>query len=583
MNGTILATNPDAALRKYRATEYPKEAWYFVACFIFLAGIFNLVSVVTSWRRGRVGVSKDVEGQGRSSTGSVSFRRLHLALVNACRIIAFRCSISVGKSFSLNLAEVFMTATYITIMLTWSFINSKNTTGKNYDPEYYANRAGDIASAQTVLVVALGMKNNVISLVTGVGSDSLNYLHRMTARVLCVTLWIHAGGRLQIGLENDTSLDNAWMQAGVLSMTAFTVLCAVSLRPVRAMAYDIMLLAGYFHAANNSRGSYLWPSLFLWGLDRFLRVVRVVVFNHSYFGLKSGLGTFNANAEVAAPGFVRLTFQRPKHLHWTAGQSAFLTMPGVSTLPFESHPFTIANADVSREKHGDAEKSSGGKDIMFIVNTREGFTKRLMDIAKVGGSLKVFMDGPYGSPPRLRGFDTTVLIAGGSGITFTSPLLVDIIHRARHDHSVCRNVVFVWAIRHPDHINLVYNDLFEALSNIPDNLNVDVRIQVTGSDDSALLSSESSSVSSDVEEDEKSMSKMTRLPKTKVIQGRPDIHSILEEACSLAHEDMSVNVCGPAGLTARVRSALRSGFASPMSVLKGSPNIELFVEHFGFD
>ena len=169
-------------------------------------------------------------------------------------------------------------------------------------------------------------------------------------------------------------------------------------------------------------GHYLWPSLFLWALDRFIRLCRVVVFNHSYFGLKSGLGTFNATAEVAAPGFVRLTFKRPKHLHWSAGQSAFLTMPGVSTLPFESHPFTIANADISREGTEEVnEKSlaqnedphpSSGKDLVFLVNTREGFTKRLMDIARTGGSLKVFVDGPYGAPPRLEGFHTVVLIAG---------------------------------------------------------------------------------------------------------------------------------------------------------------------------
>ncbi|ETW78224.1 ferric reductase [Heterobasidion irregulare TC 32-1] len=478
-----------------------------------------------------------------------------------------------------------MTATYITIMFTWTLINSNSTTGVKYDPAYYANRAGNIASVQTVLVVALGMKNNVISLITGVGSDRLNYLHRMTARVICVLLWIHAGGRFKIGLKGDTTLHNAWMRAGLLSITAFTVLCIVSLRPIRAVGYEfffvahfllvlIMLLGGYFHAAEEEMGHYLWPSLFLWALDRFVRLCRVVVFNHSYFGLKSGLGTFNATAEVAAPGFVRLTFKRPKHLHWSAGQNAFLTMPGVSTLPFESHPFTIANADISRERTEE--------DLVFLVNTREGFTKRLMDIAKTRGSLKVFVDGPYGAPPRLEGFHTVVLIAGGSGITFTSPLLVDLVHRARKEPSVTRNVVFVWAIRHPDHINLIYGDLLETLSNLPANLNVDARIHITGSEDSALLSSESSSVTTDTEEDEKAMSKMLRLPKTQVSQGRPDVEDILKDACSLAQGEVSVNVCGPAGLTDRVRGALRSGAASPLSILKGGPSIELFVEHFGF-
>ena len=124
MNDTVLATvNPDRALRRFRSVEYPKETWYFVASFIFLAGLFNLVSVLSSWRRRRASPSKDVEVQGQSSTGSVSLRRLPVAIVNACRILAFRCVIPIGKSFSLNLAEVFMTATYITIMFTWTLIN----------------------------------------------------------------------------------------------------------------------------------------------------------------------------------------------------------------------------------------------------------------------------------------------------------------------------------------------------------------------------------------------------------------------------------------------------------------------------
>ena len=180
------------------------------------------------------------------------------------------------------------------------------------------------------------------------------------------------------------------------------------------------------HPTNRRREHYIWPSFVLWGLDRLLRLCRVVLFNHSYFGLKSGLGTFDATAEVAARGFVRLRVQRPSYLHWSAGQCALLTMPGVSLLPFESHPFTIANVDVPRSEtaragavaEGASEKGSaksedaGGKELVFVIRARRGFTKRLMDVAQKGGPVKVFVDGPYGVPPSLRGFDTVVFIAG---------------------------------------------------------------------------------------------------------------------------------------------------------------------------
>jgi hypothetical protein len=164
-------------------------------------------------------------------------------------------------------------------------------------------------------------------------------------------------------------------------------------------------------------GFYVFPALGLWALDRLARVIRLFAFNHSYFGLTSGIGTFNATAELIADGVVRLSFRRPSHLHWAPGQSAWLTMPSVSSFPFESHPFTIANADISHDDSATTEKmdatlSSEGKEVSFIIQARSGFTRRLAQVASTSGTLKIFFDGPYSSPPRLAYYDTVVLLAG---------------------------------------------------------------------------------------------------------------------------------------------------------------------------
>lgn len=42
-------------------------------------------------------------------------------------------------------------------------VTATNTSGHILDPRYYANRAGKIAALQVPLVVALGMKNNILS------------------------------------------------------------------------------------------------------------------------------------------------------------------------------------------------------------------------------------------------------------------------------------------------------------------------------------------------------------------------------------------------------------------------------------
>lgn len=111
-------------------------------------------------------------------------------------------------------------------------------------------------------------------------------------------------------------------------------------------------------------------------------------------------------------------------------------MPGVSTIPFEAHPFTIASVDTTHEEtRGDdismAEKEVLGesepywKELVFFINSHDGFTKKLRDAAEKGGKMKVFVDGPYGKSPDLTDYDTSVLIAGGSGVSFTLPLLLD--------------------------------------------------------------------------------------------------------------------------------------------------------------
>lgn len=99
-------------------------------------------------------------------------------------------------------------------------------------------------------------------------------------------------------------------------------------------------------------------------------------------------------------------------------------MPGVSLFPFESHPFTIANADV-RGAHGrkareevealdvsQEEVEEDGKDLVLLVNAKQGFTRRLWHMAKRRESLMVFLDGPYGMPPRIESCSTVVFIAG---------------------------------------------------------------------------------------------------------------------------------------------------------------------------
>lgn len=146
--------------------------------------------------------------------------------------------------------------------------------------------------------------------------------------------------------------------------------------------------------------------------------------------LNTGAQSIDAQCELVSEHFVRLTLKRPSHFHWGPGQTAYIITPGLTTLPFEAHPFTIASYDSSRDSKLSATASSTSgdkavtekeireeagtywKEVVFLVNVRGGFTRRLADVAAKNGTIKTYLDGPYGPSPDLSRFDTSILIAG---------------------------------------------------------------------------------------------------------------------------------------------------------------------------
>lgn len=55
----------------------------------------------------------------------------------------------------------------------------------------------------------------------------------------------------------------------------------------------------------------------------------------------------------------------------------------------------------------------------------------------------VLVEGPYGVPPDLRGAETVVLLAGGTGVAFVSAVW----RRLLEASGEARKVVVVWSVR----------------------------------------------------------------------------------------------------------------------------------------
>ncbi|OSC98885.1 iron reductase [Trametes coccinea BRFM310] len=612
------AVDPNAAIRASRIKEYPRQLWWFIASFIALVSLCHLLSwgitKVSSGLRGLQTQNGETEA-GRSPAGRpLSWRRVPVAIVNAYRVVAFRYMLRFGQSYTLNLAEVFVTCAYIIAIFTWEFVNTTTLAGHQLDYTYWSSRAGAIAASQFPLITALGTKNNVVAYITGISYDKLNYVHRMAARVVFVLLWLHGGSKASSGTLVPASYDEWFIRIGLTALITFTILILVSLRPIRAQVYEvfyfvhflsvlIILLGAYFHTNNQHVGFYVWPSFLVWGLDRAIRFARLVYYNHLYFGFSSASHKLDASVELLSPHFVRLHMQRPAHFRWTPGQTAFLMMPTVSGFPLEAHPFTIASVDDRYRLEGlkasgspETEKLAGDtlaadvapfwNELTFLINVREGFTKRLAAIADQGKKVKVLVDGPYGFSPDLTEDDGVVLVAGGSGVSFTLSTFLGVLSDVQNGRSRCRRLLFIWAIRDANHIDWISKTLGKALELAPAGIEISIRIFVTSGNGMTLYQTQT------VGEDDSvgSISEGTAVGRSRppslldfsavqVIQGRPDLSSILREEVEAADGRLSVTVCGSQGVASACRSALRI----PMSaVLKGGPSVVLHVESFGY-
>ena len=82
-----------------------------------------------------------------------------------------------------------------------------------------------------------------------------------------------------------------------------------------------------------------------------------------------------------------------------------------------------------------------------VINTYSGFTKDLhaFSNAKPGAILKASLEGPYGTNPDPISYDKVVLVAGGSGATFTFGLAADMLRRMNEDTK--QTIDFIWAVR----------------------------------------------------------------------------------------------------------------------------------------
>ncbi|KAG7094335.1 hypothetical protein E1B28_007934 [Marasmius oreades] len=338
--------------------------------------------------------------------------------------------------------------------------------------EENSNRAGFMAIAQLPVVFLFATKNSMLSFLLGPGHgyEKLNYIHRWSGRAMFVGAVIH--GSLWIQNHLRFGLPILGQQKETTGVAALGVLCAIvltALRPVRRWFYEVfwvihvLLFVAFFVTIcyhTIYAPPWIFPPLAFYAFDMLLRLFKYRI----------------KDATLAAVG-EQMTLIRIPHCDtgWEAGQHIRLRV-FFSGRIFESHPLSIMSAppETSCLRSSDGIPSGillGARvtgDWTRALNqyaTAESYSTNLLTSlepkTKQEGSCEgaitpvpvhVMIDGPYGgSSIDLGEYESVLLVAGGSGATFTLGLLDDIVGRCirlnRQRGERTRRIEFAWCVK----------------------------------------------------------------------------------------------------------------------------------------
>ncbi|KAK8193649.1 ferric reductase NAD binding domain-containing protein [Phyllosticta capitalensis] len=367
-----------------------------------------------------------------------------------------------------SMAAVCVIAAALVLVILYTFVPQPLYWGSiRYGSPPVAIRSGMMAVALMPWIIALSMKANVVSLLTGIGHERLNVLHRWGAYVMLFLSLVHTVPFYVTPVWDDGGMQfyKALLKGqnfypygtGIASLVPLIFLCVHSIPHLRAWMYElfvtvhvpvsILFFAMLFWHCNNYLTSwhYLYTTLAIWLTSYAVRVLFYLNWTNPF--KVSWLIGDEAAVTILPENAIKVTI--PTQRKWRPGQYVYLRMPGISI--FENHPFTIASLC---SKDFPSTYGPDYKDMVLVFRPFGGFTQKVLRSAIQEGpwqTYRAFVDGPYGGMQRrLEAFDDVVLIAGGSGVTAVVSHLLDLIKRMRDGKAVTKSVKVIWALKRPE-------------------------------------------------------------------------------------------------------------------------------------
>ncbi|KDN42381.1 hypothetical protein RSAG8_06872, partial [Rhizoctonia solani AG-8 WAC10335] len=432
-----------------------------------------------------------------------------------------------------NIGQLMILSAYLAIICVAMFFQS--------NPKTNTSRAGFVVMSQMPIAFALGTKNSVITTLTGISYEQLNFVHRWVGQLMFLASLFHFVGKRKhiwpifLFTYNRPDYIHGWG------------------------GWSRCQKSGMWMHQPEVAPPYVATCIALYATDQVIRLAKT--------RLRKAILT-----PVPELGSTHIYVPRLDK-GWVAGQHVRIRVLSFGVGIFgwtECHPFTIANSP------NDVPEG------LTLVCKRAGdWTSALYQMANNKSnseehrSAYVLIEGPYGGPGNtlLASFSGVLLVLGGSGITFGSSVLEDIVAKRASGAARVMCINFVWAIQQPsaaDPYLSTFAEIVQRAADISD-LRVSVSVFYTRGADNAY-------------------SLRTRLPPNLQIKsGRPDLQEELSSVLDRTQHAISMHqspkngvvvaACGPDQLISSVYAAKAS--ASP-AAQRSVGGLELHTETFGW-
>ena len=185
-------------------------------------------------------------------------------------------------------------------------------------------------------------------------------------------------------------------------------------------------------------------------------------------GKSEGAGFRAAQADMKTFGqdddvVVRLDFEHEHRETWKAGQHFHICFPSLSI--WQSHPFTPSSMPdpCKRTQHH-----------TYIIRVRGGQTVGLAQTQS--NKIPVLLTGPYGNGHPQYEIRNVLAIAGGTGVTFTLPVALQVLRQ----NIISRGAVdFVWIVRRSQDLLWIATDLSELVDMVKEMPSLRISVFVT--------------------------------------------------------------------------------------------------------